>query len=81
MELGSYSQAEHQKIATLVNEMRAAKKIFVGTGFNFIRTGPDVLYFETSAQLKEWFRSQTFNNYHMLVKGSRKNELEKIFKD
>jgi UDP-N-acetylmuramoyl-tripeptide--D-alanyl-D-alanine ligase len=81
MELGSFAAGEHKKIAAIVAQMHVEKRIFVGKGFEFLKTEPDTAYFETSAQLKDWFRSQKFDNYYILVKGSRKNELEKIFKD
>jgi UDP-N-acetylmuramoyl-tripeptide--D-alanyl-D-alanine ligase len=81
MELGSFAADEHKKISAMLAQMRVEKRIFVGKGFDFLRAEPNAVYFETSAQLKDWFRAQKFENCYILVKGSRKNELEKIFKD
>jgi UDP-N-acetylmuramoyl-tripeptide--D-alanyl-D-alanine ligase len=81
MELGDYSQSEHEKIKQQVAEMPLAKKVFTGKGFSFLKNDPSFLYFETTDDLKEWFRAQQFENSYLLIKGSRKNELEKILKD
>ena len=81
MELGVYTQVEHEKIATMVKEMPLAEKIFVGNGFHFLEDDHTVIYFNNPDELKAWFKSQHFENTYMLIKGSRKNELEKILKD
>ena len=81
MELGEYAPAEHRSIKAMTDNMPLTKRIFVGTGFNFLRNEPSVMYFENSAELKKWFRQQQFDNYYVLIKGSRKNELEKILSD
>lgn len=81
MELGDISKAEHEKVADIVNKMELANKIFVGKGFNFLKNQPGAVYFDSTDELKIWFKQQRLNNCYMLVKGSRKNELEKIFKE
>ena len=78
MELGEYAKAEHEKIAATVETMQLAKKVFTGTGFSFLKQDPSVIYFEKTDELKVWFKNQQFENCYMLIKGSRKNELEKI---
>ena len=81
MELGAYSQSEHEKIAAMVKEMPLANKVFVGNGFRFLEDDTAVIYFNKPEELKAWFKSQQFENTYILIKGSRKNELEKILKD
>jgi UDP-N-acetylmuramoyl-tripeptide--D-alanyl-D-alanine ligase len=81
MELGDYSQSEHEKIKQQVAEMPLAKKVFTGKGFSFLKNHPSFLYFDTTDELKKWFRGQQFENSYILIKGSRKNELEKILKN
>jgi len=81
MELGDFAKAEHEKIAALVKAMPLAKKVFVGGGFHFLEHDPGVIYFSKTDELKAWFKSQQFQNTYILIKGSRKNELEKILKD
>jgi UDP-N-acetylmuramoyl-tripeptide--D-alanyl-D-alanine ligase len=81
MELGDYTQAEHEKIAAMVKTMALEKRVFVGGGFHFLEHDPAVIYFNKTDDLKPWFKAQQFENAYMLIKGSRKNELEKILKD
>jgi UDP-N-acetylmuramoyl-tripeptide--D-alanyl-D-alanine ligase len=83
MELGKYSQSEHEKIVAAVNTnvWKPVKKIFVGAGFEFLKSESGVLWFEKTEEVKNWFKQQQFENSYILIKGSRKNELEKILKD
>ncbi len=80
MELGDLSKQEHERIAGLTAKMQLSQRIFTGSGFRFLKGSPGTMYFETSDELKKWFVEQKFENSHLLVKGSRKNELEKLFK-
>lgn len=81
MELGKYADEEHRKIKAMVEGMPLDKRVFVGGGFSFLKTDPGVMYFETTADLKTWFKKQNFQESYILIKGSRKNELEKILSD
>lgn len=78
MELGEYSHDEHIKIIETVAKMHLTQRIFVGDGFAMLRDREGLLYFENTEQLKDWYRSQHFENTTQLIKGSRKNALEKI---
>lgn len=86
MELGEYSKAEHEKIAAAVSSSNWAnvQKVFVGYEFKEVvgaDTSHGMLWFETTDEAKAWFKQQQFENAYILIKGSRKNELEKILKD
>ncbi len=84
MELGEYAQAEHEKIFAATEGWQKTKRIFVGAGFEFINRLPAdraVKWFATTDDLTAWYRQQQFENTLVLIKGSRKNELEKILKD
>lgn len=81
MELGEYSAAEHKKIKELTDGMNLQERVFTGRGFAFLKDEKDILYFENTTQLKDWFQQQKWENTYLLIKGSRKNELEKILKD
>ncbi len=81
MELGEYSAAEHKKIKELTDGMNLQQRVFTGGGFAFLKDEKDILYFENTNQLKDWFQQQKWENTYLLIKGSRKNELEKILKD
>jgi UDP-N-acetylmuramoyl-tripeptide--D-alanyl-D-alanine ligase len=78
MELGTYSQDEHIRIIDMVSDMHLSQRIYVGEGFKMLQGKSDVLYFENTEQLKEWYNAQHFENTTQLIKGSRKNALEKI---
>ena len=78
MELGTYSAEEHQKIVDLVNKMQLSLHIYVGDGFRMLKGQEGILYFETTEELRDWYQKQDFQNTTQLIKGSRKNALEKI---
>lgn len=81
MELGEYSRAEHEKIYSEVSSIPLFTKVFVGKGFDFLKNQSDCKWFEKTDDAKAWFKSQHFEHTFILIKGSRKNELEKILKD
>jgi len=82
MELGQYSVTEHEKIYAAVSnpDWKEVKRVFVGHGFEFLKGNTNVLWFEKTDEVKAWFKQQQFENSYILIKGSRKNELEKILK-
>jgi len=78
MELGTYSYEEHMRIIDMAGRMHLSQRVYVGEGFNMLKGKNDILYFENTEQLKGWYKSQHFENTTQLIKGSRKNALEKI---
>ena len=78
MELGAYSHEEHLKIIETVSHMDLVQRIYVGEGFKMLKGQEGILYFETTELLKDWYKKQHFENSTQLIKGSRKNALEKI---
>ncbi len=84
MELGVYSEPEHQKIVQMLlhKNWDNVRKVLVGDGFRFAAdAGKGFMWFSTTENLKKWFREQQMQHHLILVKGSRKNELEKILND
>jgi UDP-N-acetylmuramoyl-tripeptide--D-alanyl-D-alanine ligase len=85
MELGEYAKEEHEKIIAAASgpAWQHALRVFVGNGFGMLKNTatPNVLWFETTDEVKAWYKQQLFENTAILIKGSRKNELEKILKD
>ncbi len=81
MELGVYAKEQHEKIAEAVKQMELEERVFAGGGFHFLENTPGVKYFAAPGDLKAWFKTRQFENTYILIKGSRKNELEKILKD
>jgi UDP-N-acetylmuramoyl-tripeptide--D-alanyl-D-alanine ligase len=78
MELGDYSHEEHLKIIDIVSQMNLSQRIFVGEGFHMLKGKDGVLYFEDTQLLKAWYQVQKFEHTMQLIKGSRKNGLERI---
>ena len=78
MELGEYSYDEHIRIIDTVKAMHLSQRIYVGEGFKMLKGQEGILYFENTEQLKQWYKAQHFENTTQLIKGSRKNALEKI---
>jgi len=78
MELGEYSVAEHKKIKALTEHLKLDKCVFTGGGFSFVKSDSKTLWFEKTADVKEWLDQQDLDHYTLLIKGSRKNELEKV---
>lgn len=79
-ELGEYAEAEHKRIADLVLSMNLMQRVFVGNPFSFLKDNATVLWFATTNELNDWYKSQTFNNTTQLIKGSRSNGLEILVK-
>lgn len=78
MELGIYADEEHKKIKAITEQMNLTKCVFVGNGFSFAKTDSNVLWFENVTQVKAWLEQQNLSHFTILIKGSRKNELEKV---
>lgn len=75
-EMGESSASVHAEIAALVKEKHFAQVIFVGKEFGSVDFGKK---FETTEAAQTWIANQKFNNVHILVKGSRAYQLEKLF--
>ncbi len=78
MELGEFSLAEHKKIMEQMLTIPAEKKVVVGAGFSFLKTDENFIFFDNSENAKEWFSAQGLSGKLILIKGSRKNALEKL---
>ncbi len=76
-ELGNDSEAEHQNIVDLIEQLNF--KAFYLTGKNFSKTtSPHTLRFESFESLKEFLKQNPINNAHILLKGSRGMALERV---
>ena len=76
MELGQQSLQEHQALIDLINSYQWRNVVLVGGDFKNINQ--PYLYFENSAQAKEWFSNQKFTHSNILIKGSRSTQMEKV---
>ncbi len=82
MELGQYATVEHEKIAARLttDAWKNVTRVLVGKGFETTAATNDgsLLWFATTDEAKQWYQAQHFNDTLILIKGSRKNELEKL---
>lgn len=76
MELGKESMEEHKGIIDLIGKYKWDKVVLVGG--DFAKADHGFIFFPTSAEAKEWFEQQHFENTHLLIKGSRSMQMEKI---
>ncbi len=76
MELGSESIEEHIGIANLIKQYHWDDVVLVGGDFAKIDHG--FTYFPNSTEAKTWFDQQGFENTHILIKGSRSMQMERI---
>lgn len=77
-ELGEYTEAEHQKIVDFALSLNLNKIVLIGSEFNSISTHPKLIYFDSTSDAKDWYKSQNFTAGTVLIKGSRSMALEKI---
>ena len=76
MELGTESIAEHKNIIDLIKQYTWEKVVLVGG--DFAKVPHDFIFFPNSTAAKEWFVKQGFDKTHVLIKGSRSMQMEKI---
>ena len=77
-ELGVYSLEEHQKLADRLRESDMDKVILCGENFCDLHSiAPDWKVFQHTSELLEYLQSETISGFHILIKGSRTNQLEK----
>ena len=75
-ELGEDSLSEHQAIAELIGQYKWKAVALVGGDFLNIKH-PYVSCRDTN-EAKQWLQQQHFENTHLLIKGSRSMQMEKV---
>lgn len=76
MELGDESIAEHQSIINLIEQYHWNDVVLVGGDFSKVKH--PYHFFTNSYKAKEWLQQQQLENTHLLVKGSRSMQMEKV---
>jgi UDP-N-acetylmuramoyl-tripeptide--D-alanyl-D-alanine ligase len=76
LELGDYSEKEHQRIAELIKSYSFSKTIFIGLGFKHFSDG--TLFFENSKLCAEYIANNQLKGAIVLLKGSRGVKLETV---
>lgn len=78
-ELGEESLNEHQAIVDLIKQNNWKQVALVGG--DFLKINHPFLSFENSSQAKSWWQQQNFEHTHVLIKGSRSMQMEKIIEN
>jgi UDP-N-acetylmuramoyl-tripeptide--D-alanyl-D-alanine ligase len=78
MELGSSSAAEHMEIIRLLDSLEVGRIILVGELFSKAASGTGMLCFPAMEAARKYLSEQNLRGKTVLVKGSRKMQLEKL---
>jgi UDP-N-acetylmuramoyl-tripeptide--D-alanyl-D-alanine ligase len=76
MELGKESLKEHEAIIELIKQYQWNKVVLVGGDYKKLEH--PFIYFDNASQARGWFVEQQFENTHLLIKGSRSMQMEKV---
>jgi UDP-N-acetylmuramoyl-tripeptide--D-alanyl-D-alanine ligase len=75
-ELGKESLHEHKEVVDLINQYKWKQVILVGG--DFLKLDHPYIQFENAMQAGTWLQQQHFRNTHLLIKGSRSMQMEKV---
>lgn len=75
-ELGEKSIEEHQLLVNLIDQHQWKNVVLVGSDFQ--KTKHAHLYFDDVSSARDWYQQQNFRHTHILIKGSRSIQMEKI---
>ena len=76
MELGEDSIAEHNEIIMLLQKYKWYKVAVAGKDYKNLPE--NILHFNTSTELADWFKKNHFENATILIKGSRGMAMENV---
>ena len=79
MELGKDSKEEHEEIIKIIDGYTWGLVVLVGANFKNIKHTYN--HFDNALLAKKWFNVQQLQNAHILIKGSRSMQMEKILED
>lgn len=78
LELGAHSSEEHKTILNLLKEKKLKNIVLVGPQFKKDASGKSYHYFNNVEEAGKFIKSQKIKSSHILIKGSRANQLEKL---
>jgi UDP-N-acetylmuramoyl-tripeptide--D-alanyl-D-alanine ligase len=78
-ELGNESLHEHKALVDLLRKLELKNVVLVGG--DFLKFDHPFIKFNNADQAKEWLQQQHFENTHILIKGSRSIQMEKVLED
>ena len=77
-ELGEYSREEHRQLVGMLRESAIDRVMLCGESFLDTNSmAPEWMVFQHTGELLDFLRSETVSGFHILIKGSRANQLEK----
>jgi UDP-N-acetylmuramoyl-tripeptide--D-alanyl-D-alanine ligase len=76
MELGEDSEREHEDLIKLIDKYQWKNVVLVGD--NFKKINHSYLQFTDAADARDWLKDQQVENSHILIKGSRSIQMEKV---
>ncbi|NMC39432.1 MAG: UDP-N-acetylmuramoyl-tripeptide--D-alanyl-D-alanine ligase [Bacteroidales bacterium] len=79
LELGEKSEEEHQRVLELVNSLDFDKVYLVGPRFHKAAKGTGYMSFPDIESISAYFRENILENKLVLIKGSRRMTLEKLY--
>ncbi|KAA6302627.1 MAG: UDP-N-acetylmuramoyl-tripeptide--D-alanyl-D-alanine ligase [Candidatus Ordinivivax streblomastigis] len=77
-ELGDYSYEEHQRLIDKLSILPLEQIFLVGENFNNLAVNPKWKVFAHTDALAAYLQTSGLEGYHILIKGSRNNQLEKL---
>ena len=77
-ELGTASEEEHRNILALMKELGYKEAMLVGQNFSAYNDNPDWKTFAKVEDLCQYIETNPIKGKHILVKGSRSIQLEKV---
>ncbi|MEO6134180.1 MAG: UDP-N-acetylmuramoyl-tripeptide--D-alanyl-D-alanine ligase [Ginsengibacter sp.] len=78
-EMGNESKKEHQHLVSIIDKYKWDEVVLVGK--NFTETNHHYIWFENAEQAKDWLANKNLQNAHILIKGSRGIQMEKVLED
>jgi UDP-N-acetylmuramoyl-tripeptide--D-alanyl-D-alanine ligase len=78
-ELGEESLDEHKAIVDVIKQSNWKEVVLVGG--DFLKFQHPYISFTTAAEAKAWLLQQHFENTHLLIKGSRSMQMEKVLEN
>jgi UDP-N-acetylmuramoyl-tripeptide--D-alanyl-D-alanine ligase len=78
-ELGAESRKEHEALGKLISGLPSEKVILCGKDMQYAKDYcHHATYFKEKKDLEKWIKEQKFDNYEILIKGSRGMGLESL---
>jgi len=78
LELGHTAPEEHERLVYYVSSLGIDEVILVGRGFASAAANTGFTWLDSTDEAAEWIKTHQPRNRMILIKGSRKNKLEKL---